>query len=43
MYQKFVSVSIGLLSVLNNYNKNDEINTEVSDFIEESYANDTIL
>ena len=26
----------------NNYNKNDEINTEVSDFIEENYADDTI-
>ena len=28
--------------MFNNYNKNDEINTEVSDFIEENYANDTI-
>ena len=43
IYQKFLSVSIGLLSIFNNYNKNDEINTEVSDFIEENYANDTIL
>ena len=42
IYQKFVSILIGLLSMFNNYNKNDEINTEVSDFIEENYANDTI-
>ena len=28
--------------MLNNYNKYDEINTELSDFIEESFANDTI-
>ena len=28
--------------MFNNYNKNDEINTEVSDFIDENYANDTI-
>ena len=28
--------------MFNNYKKNNEINTEVSDFIEENYANDTI-
>ena len=38
----FVSISIGLLSMFNNYNQNGEINTEVSDFIEENNANDTI-
>ena len=27
--------------MFNNSNKNDEINTEVSDFIEENHANDT--
>ena len=37
-----MAISIGLLSMCNNYNKNDEINTEVSDFIEENYADDTI-
>ena len=42
IYQKFASILIGLLSMFNNYNKNDEINTEVSDFFEENYANDTI-
>ena len=42
IYQKFVAISIGLLSMLNNYNKNDKINTEVSNFIEENYADDTI-
>ena len=28
--------------MFNNYNKNDEMNTEVSDFREENYADDTI-
>ena len=28
--------------MFNNYNKNDEINTEVSDFIEENFAGDSI-
>ena len=42
IYQKFVAISIGLLSMFNNYHKNDEINTEVSEFIEENYADDSI-
>ena len=42
VYQKFVAISIGLLSMLNNYNKNDETNTEVSEFIGEKYADDSI-
>ena len=42
IYQKFVAISIGLLSMFNNYNKNDEINTEVSEFIEENYTDDSI-
>ena len=37
-----MSISIGLLSMFNNYNRNDEINVETSEFIEESFANDTI-
>ena len=28
--------------MFNNYNKNDEINTEVSGFIEENFADDSI-
>ena len=28
--------------MVNNYNKNDEMNTEVSEFIEQNYADDTI-
>ena len=28
--------------MFNNYNRNDEINVETSEFIEESFANDTI-
>ena len=31
-----------MLSIFNNYNKNDEINTEVSGFIEENFADDSI-
>ena len=42
IYQKFVSISIGLISISNNYNKNDEINTEVSNFIEENFADNSI-
>ena len=42
IYQKFVAISIGLLSIFNNYNKNDEIDTEVSEFIEENYIDDSI-
>ena len=42
IYQKYVAISIGLLLMFNNYNKNDEINTEVSEFIEENYADDSI-
>ena len=41
-YQKFISISIGLLSMFNNYNRNNEINVETSEFIQESFANDTI-
>ena len=42
IYQKFVAISIRLLSMFNNYHKNDEINTEVSTFVEENYADDSI-
>ena len=42
IYQKFVSISIGLLSMFNNYKKNDNINRELSEFIEENFADDSI-
>ena len=42
IFQKFISTSVGLLSMLNNYNINDEMNFEVSEFIEENFVNDTI-
>ena len=42
IYQKSVSISTGLLSMFNNYNKRDEIKMEVSEFIEENFANDFI-
>ena len=41
-YQKFISISIDLLSLFNNYPRIDELNNETSEFIEESLANDTI-
>ena len=41
-YQKFISISIGLLSMFNNYNRNNEINVETSEFIDESFAHDRI-
>ena len=40
IYQKKFSISIGLLSMFNNYNKNDNNNSEVSEFIEENFAYD---
>ena len=43
IYQKFVSISIGLLSMFNNYNKNDNINSEVSELIEENFAYDSTI
>ena len=33
---------MGFLSMFNNYNKNDEIDTEVSEFTEENYIDDSI-
>ena len=41
-FQKFITISIGLLSMFNIYNQNDEMNTEVSDFVEKNYIDDTI-
>ena len=41
-FQKFIAISIGLLSMFNIYNKNDEMNTEVNDFVEKNYTDDTI-
>ena len=40
IFQKFISTSVGLLSMLNNYNINDEMNFEVSEFIEENFVNE---
>ena len=42
IYQKFIAVCIGLLSIFNSYNRDDEINTEVSDFIFDNYPDDTV-
>ena len=41
VYQKFIAICIGLLSIFNSYNRDDEINTEVSDFIFDNYPDDT--
>ena len=40
--RKFLSISVELLSMLNNYNRNDETNFEVSEFIEKIFTGDTI-
>ena len=40
--RKFFSISVELLSMLNNYNRNDETNFEVSEFIEKIFTGDTI-
>ena len=41
-YQKFISILIGLLSLFNSYHRIDELNNETSEFMEKSFANDTI-
>ena len=42
VYQKFIAICIGLLSRFNSYNRDDEINTELSDFIFDNYPDDTV-
>ena len=40
--RKFLSISVELLSMLNNYNRHDETNFEVIEFIENIFTGDTI-
>ena len=42
IYQQFMSISVGLTSMFNNYNKNHEINTVVSYFIVENFPDGSI-
>ena len=41
-FQKFIQISIGLISMLNHYNKNDAVNYEVQEFIEDIFNDDSI-
>ena len=40
--QKFIDISIGLMSMLNHYNKNDTVNYEVQQFIQDIFNDDSI-
>ena len=41
-FQKFIDISIGLMSMLNHYNKNDTVNYEVQQFIQDIFNDDSI-
>ena len=41
-FQKFIHISIGLISMLNHYNKNDTVNYEVQEFIQDIFNDDPI-
>ena len=43
IYQKLIAISVGLISMFNNYNKNDEVSDEVSEFIKESFADEKAM
>ena len=41
-FQKFIHISIGLISMLNHYNINDMVNYEVQEFFQDIFGNDSI-
>ena len=41
-FQKFIHISIGLISMLNHYNTNDMVNYEVQEFIQDIFNDDSI-
>ena len=41
-FQKFIHISIGLISMLNHYNKNETVNYEVQEFIHNIFNDDSI-
>ena len=41
-FQKFIHISIGLISMLNHYNTNDTVNYEVQEFIQDIFNDDSI-
>ena len=41
-FQKFIHISISLISMLNHYNKNDVVNYEVQEFIEDIFNDDSV-
>ena len=42
IFEKFINICIGLLSMLNNYNRKDDKNYEVHEFVEENFPDETI-
>ena len=41
-FQKFIHISIGLISMLNHYNTNDMVNCEVQEFIQDIFNDHSI-
>ena len=41
-FQKFIHISVGLISMLNHYNTNDTVNYEVQEFIQDIFNDDSI-
>ena len=41
-FQKFIHISIGLISMLNHYNINDTVNYEVQEFVQDIFNDDSI-
>ena len=42
IFEKFINICFGLLSMLNNYDRKDVMNYEVREFVEENFADETI-
>ena len=42
-FQKFIHISIGFISMLNHYNKNDTVNYKFQEFIQDIFNDDIIL
>ena len=43
IFQKFISIRVGLLLMLNNFNKNDLMNSELENFTDDKFADDSII
>ena len=42
IFEEYISICIGLLALLNNFNKNDFINLATEQFVEDKFAGDEI-